>query len=101
LLPFTAHFLTKNIGFNNSGYVIQAPLLVFTEHRLLQATLWTLFLQLLQTLHTFEAIYSIQHLGCTFKRWNVKKTVVGQYALKYVNLNDHCLHIGYIQLQVL
>jgi len=38
--------------------------------------------------------YSMQHLGCTFKSWNVKKTVVGQCALGY--LNNHCLYAGYI-----
>ena len=38
--------------------------------------------------------YSIQHLGCTFKSWNVKETLVGQFALEY--LNNHSLHIGHI-----
>jgi len=32
----------------------------------------------------------MQQLGCIFKSWNVKKTVVGQFALEY--LNNHSLH---------
>jgi len=34
------------------------------------------------------------HLGCTFKSWNIKETVVGQFALEY--LNNNSLHAGYI-----
>jgi len=59
LLPFTAHCLTKNIGFNNSGYVIQAPLLVsiygappFTGNPV--KAIFTAAADI--TLHTFEAI---------------------------------------------
>ena len=37
---------------------------------------------------------SIQHLGCTFNSWNVKETVVGEFALEY--LKNHSLHAGYI-----
>jgi len=34
---------------------------------------------------------SIQHVGCTFKSWNAKETVVGQFAFEY--LNNHSLHV--------
>jgi len=41
---------------------------------------------------------SIQHLGWTFKAWNVMKTVVGQFALEY--LNNHSLHVSYVNYDV-
>jgi len=42
-------------------------------------------------LHTFEAkAFNTP----TFKSWNVKETVVGQFALEY--LSKHSLHAGYI-----
>jgi len=45
----------------------------------------------------FRACYSASAqscLGCTFKNWNVKETVVGQFALEYSN--DHSSHTGHI-----
>jgi len=44
-----------------------------------------------------KGFYSIQHLGCTFKSWNVKETVVDQFALEYLNNHSvHASHINYL-----
>jgi len=45
---------------------------------------------LMRIVHLWNS--SLQHLGSTFKRWNVKESVIGQFALKYLNKS---LHAGY------